>query len=178
MPSFLQLTKRMRSSEKIKLYTNKAMTINGLTLLMQLPKSLSDFAKYDDIKENEFQQYARLDQWFKKGQLDGSMINGDPEEHRNFLFGSLFYLHQWYAIRDNESYAHIQPFIEQMIDRMYSTNFRGCNESSTYITLILWALESLIYSNHLMGSYFYCFRSFLFIANCSFDRMLSLEIKF
>ena len=109
---------------KIKLYTNKAMTINGLTLLMQLPKSLSDFAKYDDIKENEFQQYAHWTNWFKKGQLDGSMINGDPEEHRNFLFGSLFYLHHWYAIKDNESYAHIQPFIEQMIDRMYSTKFQ------------------------------------------------------
>ena len=27
--------------EKIKTYTNKAMSINGLTLLMQLPKSLS-----------------------------------------------------------------------------------------------------------------------------------------
>ena len=39
--------------EKIKTYTNKAMTINGLTLLMQLPKSLSDFAKYDLIKTNE-----------------------------------------------------------------------------------------------------------------------------
>jgi hypothetical protein len=52
------------------------------------------------------------------------MINGDPEEHRNFLFGSLFYLHHWYAIKDNESYAHIQPFIEQMIDRMYSTKFQ------------------------------------------------------
>ena len=32
---------------KIKTYTNKAMTINGLTLLMSLPKSLSEFAKYD-----------------------------------------------------------------------------------------------------------------------------------
>ena len=29
---------------KIKTYTNKAMTINGLTLLMSLPKSLSEFA--------------------------------------------------------------------------------------------------------------------------------------
>jgi len=52
------------------------------------------------------------------------MIHGDPEEHRNFLFGSLFYLHRWHAITDNESYAHIQPFIETMIDRMYSTQFQ------------------------------------------------------
>ena len=52
------------------------------------------------------------------------MIHGDPHEHRNFLFGSLFYLHHWYAITDNESYAHIQPFIEKMIDRMYSTQFQ------------------------------------------------------
>ena len=36
--------------DKIKTYTNKAMTINGLTLLMQIPKSLSEFAKYDHIK--------------------------------------------------------------------------------------------------------------------------------
>jgi len=110
--------------DKIKIYTNKAMTINGLTLLMQIPKSLSEFAKYDEIKFNEAQQYKTWSMWFKKGQIDGSMIHGDPDEHRNFLFGSLFYLHRWYAITDNESYAHIQPFIEQMIDRMYSTQFQ------------------------------------------------------
>jgi len=110
--------------DKIKTYTNKAMTINGLTLLMQIPKSLSEFAKYDEIKFNEAQQYKTWSMWFKKGQIDGSMVHGDPDEHRNFLFGSLFYLHRWYAITDNESYAHIQPFIEQMIDRMYSTQFQ------------------------------------------------------
>ena len=110
--------------DKIKTYTNKAMTINGLTLLMQIPKSLYEFAKYDEIKFNEAQQYKTWSMWFKKGQIDGSMIHGDPDEHRNFLFGSLFYLHRWYAITDNESYAHIQPFIEQMIDRMYSTQFQ------------------------------------------------------
>ena len=110
--------------DKIKTYTNKAMTINGLTLLMQIPKSLSDFAKYNLVKSNESQQYKTWTNWFKKGQIDGSMIHGNPDEHRNFLFGSLFYLHQWYAITDNESYAHIQPFIEQMIDRMYSTQFQ------------------------------------------------------
>ena len=110
--------------DKIKTYTNKAMTINGLTLLMQIPKSLSEFAKYDEIKFNEAQQYKTWSMWFKKGQIDGSMVHGDPDEHRNFLFGSLFYLHRWYAITDNESYAYIQPFIEQMIDRMYSTQFQ------------------------------------------------------
>ena len=110
--------------EKIKTYTNKAMTINGLTLLMQLPKSLSEFAKYDIIKSNEANQYKIWTSWFKKGQTDGSMIFGNPDEYRNFLFGSLFYLHQWYAITDNESYAQIQPFIEKMIERMYSTNFQ------------------------------------------------------
>tara|TARA_B100000902_G_scaffold392986_1_gene446402 strand:+ start:111 stop:713 length:603 start_codon:yes stop_codon:yes gene_type:complete len=110
--------------EKIKTYTNKAMTINGLTLLMQLPKSLSEFAKYDVIKSNEANQYKIWTSWFKKGQIDGSMIHGNADEYRNFLFGSLFYLHQWYAIKDNESYAKIQPFIENMIDRMYSTNFK------------------------------------------------------
>ena len=109
---------------KIKTYTNKAMTINGLTLLMSLPKSLSEFAKYDAIKANEANQYKMWTNWFKKGQADGSMIHGNPEEYRNFLFGSLFYLHQWYAIKDNESYAHIQPFIEKMIDRMYSTQLQ------------------------------------------------------
>ena len=110
--------------EKIKTYTNKAMAINGLTLLMQLPKSLSEFAKYDVIKSNEASQYKIWTSWFKKGQTDGSMIYGNADEYRNFLFGSLFYLHQWYAIKDNESYAQIQPFIEKMIDRMYSTNFK------------------------------------------------------
>jgi AcrR family transcriptional regulator len=110
--------------DKIKTYTNKAMTINGLTLLMQIPKSLSEFAKYNEIKFNEAEQYKTWSNWFKKGQIDGSMIHGDPDEHRNFLFGSLFYLHHWYAITDNESYAHIQPFIEKMIDRMYSTQFQ------------------------------------------------------
>ena len=110
--------------EKIKTYTNKAMAINGLTLLMQFPKSLSEFAKYDIIKSNEANQYKIWTSWFKKGQSDGSMIFGNPDEYRNFLFGSLFYLHQWYAITDNESYAQIQPFIEKMIERMYSTNFQ------------------------------------------------------
>jgi AcrR family transcriptional regulator len=110
--------------EKIKIYTNRAMTISGLTLLMQLPKSLSEFAKYDAIKSNEASQYRMWTDWFAKGQSDGSMIPGNPEEHRNFLFGSLFYLHHWYAITDNESYAHFQTFIEHMIDRMYSTNFK------------------------------------------------------
>ena len=110
--------------DKIKTYTNKAMTINGLTLLMQIPKSLSDFAKYDEIKFNEAQQSESWSNLFKKGQIDGSMIHGDPDEYRNFLFGSLFYLHRWYEITDNESYAHIQPFIEKMIDRMYSTQFQ------------------------------------------------------
>ena len=110
--------------DKIKTYTNKAMTINGLTLLMQIPKSLSEFAKYDHIKLNEAKQYQTWTNWFQQGQSDGSMIHGDPDEHRNFLFGSLFYLHHWYAITDNESYAYIQPFIEKMIDRMYSTQFQ------------------------------------------------------
>ena len=110
--------------DKIKTYTNKAMTINGLTLLMQIPKSLSEFAKYDHIKLNEAKQYQTWTNWFQQGQSDGSMIHGDPDEHSNFLFGSLFYLHHWYAITDNESYAHIQPFIEKMIDRMYSTQFQ------------------------------------------------------
>ena len=110
--------------EKIKTYTNKAMAINGLTLLMQLPKSLSEFAKYDVIKSNEANQYKIWTSWFQKGQTDGSMIYGNADEYRNFLFGSLFYLHQWYAIKDNESYSKIQPFIENMIDRMYSTNFK------------------------------------------------------
>ena len=61
---------------------------------------------------------------FEKGQIDGSMIYGNADEYRNFLFGSLFYLHQWYAIKDNESYVKIQPFIEKMIDRMYSTKYK------------------------------------------------------
>lgn len=110
--------------EKIKTYTNKAMTINGLTLLMNIPKSLSNFALYNKVKSNEAKQYKAWTKWFQQGQIDGSMIHGDPEEHRNFLFGSLFYLHHWHAITDNESYAHIQPFIETMIDRMYSTQFQ------------------------------------------------------
>jgi AcrR family transcriptional regulator len=76
--------------EKIKTYTNKAMSINGLTLLMQLPKSLSEFAKYDLIKSNEANQYKIWTSWFKKGQIDGSMIHGDPEEHRNFLLDLYF----------------------------------------------------------------------------------------
>ena len=110
--------------DKIKTYTNKAMTIKGLTLLMPLPKSLSEFAKYDVIKSNQANQYRVWTNWFQKGQTDGSMIHGDPDEHRNFLFGSLFYLHHWHVITDNDSYAHIQPFIEKMIDRMYSTKFQ------------------------------------------------------
>ena len=55
--------------DKIKTYTNKAMTINGLTLLMQIPKSLSDFAKYNLVKSNESQQYKNWTSWFKKGRL-------------------------------------------------------------------------------------------------------------
>ena len=42
---------------KIKKYTNHAMSINGLTLLMQLPKSLADFGRYHEIKANEEDQY-------------------------------------------------------------------------------------------------------------------------
>ena len=85
---------------------------------------LKKIAKYNHIKSNEAKQYQTWTNWFQQGQSDGSMIHGDPDEHRNFLFGSLFYLHHWYAITDNESYAHIQPFIEKMIDRMYSTQFQ------------------------------------------------------
>ena len=99
------------------------MSIHGLTLLMKLPQSLSEFSKYDAIKSNEISQYKIWTQWFKKGQLEGSIIQGDAPEQRNFLFGSLFYLHEWHSIRDSESYSKIQPFIELMIDRMYSTNY-------------------------------------------------------
>ena len=109
--------------QKIKMYTSHAMSIHGLTLLMKLPKSLSDFSKYDSIKANEVSQYKIWTQWFKKGQLEGTIVQGDAAEQRNFLFGSLFYLHEWHAIRDTESYSQIQPFIELMIDRMYSTNY-------------------------------------------------------
>ena len=109
--------------EKIKMYTSSAMSIHGLPLLMKLPQSLSEFSKYDSIKSNEISQYKTWTQWFKKGQLEGSIIHGDAPEQRNFLFGSLFYLHEWHSIRDSESYAKIQPFIELMIDRMYSTNY-------------------------------------------------------
>ena len=109
--------------EKIKMYTSSAMSIHGLPLLMKLPQSLSEFSKYDSIKSNEISQYKTWTQWFKKGQLEGSIIQGDASEQRNFLFGSLFYLHEWHSIRDSESYAKIQPFIELMIDRMYSTNY-------------------------------------------------------
>ena len=109
--------------EKIIMYTNHAMSIHGLTLLMKLPQCLSEFSKYDSIKSNEISQYKIWTQWFKNGQLEGSIIQGDANEQRNFLFGSLFYLHEWHSIRDSESYEKIQPFIEFMIDRMYSTNY-------------------------------------------------------
>ena len=115
--------KECNHHEKIKMYTSHAMSIHGLTLLMKLPQSLSDFSKYDAIKSNEISQYKTWTQWFKEGQLEGSIIQGDAPELRNFLFGSLFYLHEWHSIRDSESYAKIQPFIELMIDRMYSTNY-------------------------------------------------------
>ena len=116
--------KECNHHEKIKLYTSHAMSIHGLTLLMKLPKSLSDFSKYDAIKSNEISQYKIWTQWFKKGQLEGSIIQGDASEQRNFLFGSLFFLHEWHSIRDSESYSKIQPLIELMIDRMYSTNYK------------------------------------------------------
>ena len=109
--------------EKIKMYTSHAMSIHGLTLLMKLPKSLSEFSRYEAIKAHEISQYKTWAQWFKKGQLEGTIVQGDAAEQRNFLFGSLFYLHEWHAIRDSESYSQIQPFIELMIDRMYSTNY-------------------------------------------------------
>ena len=91
--------------EKIKMYTSHAMSIHGLPLLMKLPQSLSEFSKYDSIKSNEISQYKIWTQWFKKGQLEGSIIQGDAPEQRNFLFGSLFYLHEWHknTIGDNES---------------------------------------------------------------------------
>ena len=108
---------------KIKFYTNKAMSINGLILLLQFPKSILDFAKYDQIKINETNQYVHWTNWFLAGQLDGSIIKGNPEEQRNFLFGSLFYLHHWSTIKDNDNYEQIQPFIETMIDRMFSTKY-------------------------------------------------------
>ena len=111
--------------EKIKMYTSLAMSIQGLTLLMKIPQCLSEFSKYDLIKTNEISQYKIWTQWFKKGQLEGSIVQGDAAEQRNFLFGSLFYLHQWHSIKDGESYSKIQPFIELMIDRMYSTNYNN-----------------------------------------------------
>jgi AcrR family transcriptional regulator len=109
---------------KIKIYTNKAMSITGITLLMKLPESLSEFAKFNDIKSRESAQYKHWTNWFKKGQLEGSIIQGNAREQRNFLFGSLFHLHLWYGIKDNESYSQIQPFVEQMIDRMFSTEYK------------------------------------------------------
>ena len=109
--------------EKIKLYTAKAMTINGLTLLMELPQSLSDFARYDEIKANESRQYKVWTTWFKKGQLEGSIIQGSASKQRNFLLGSLFYLHSLYSVKDHEVYSELQPLIDQMIDRMFSTKF-------------------------------------------------------
>jgi len=109
---------------KIKIYTNKAMSITGITLLMKLPESLSEFAKFNDIKSRESAQYKHWTNWFKKGQLEGSIIQGNAREQRNFLFGSLFHLHRWYGIKDNESYSQIQPFVEQMIDRMFSTEYQ------------------------------------------------------
>jgi AcrR family transcriptional regulator len=115
--------KECNHHEKIKMYTSHAISINGLTLLMRLPKSLSEFSRYKDIKANETSQYKTWTQWFKKGQLEGTIVQGDAAEQRNFLFGSLFYLHDWHSIRDRKSYSQIQPFIELMIDRMYSTNY-------------------------------------------------------
>jgi len=115
--------KECNHHEKIKMYTSHAMSIHGLTLLMKLPKSLSEFSRYEAIKANETFKYKTWTHWFKKGQLEGTIIQGDAAEQRNFLFGSLFYLHEWHAIRDSESYSQIQPFIELMIDRMYSTNY-------------------------------------------------------
>ena len=111
--------------EKIKMYTSLAMSIQGLTLLMKIPQCLSEFSKYDLIKTNEISQYKIWTQWFKKGQLEGSIVQGDAAEQRNFLFGSLFYLHEWHSIKDGDSYSKIQPFIELMIDRMYSTNYNN-----------------------------------------------------
>lgn len=109
--------------DKIKNYTHQAMSIEGLTLLMYFPRSLSEFAKYEDIKSNEAKHFKVWANWLKKGQLEGSVIQGDANEQRNFLFGSLFYLHRIHSIQDNESYSKIQPFIDTMIDRMFSTNY-------------------------------------------------------
>jgi hypothetical protein len=91
---------------------------------MKLPESLSEFAKFNDIKSRESAQYKHWTNWFKKGQLEGSIIQGNAREQRNFLFGSLFHLHLWYGIKDNESYSQIQPFVEEMIDRMFSTEYK------------------------------------------------------
>jgi len=115
--------KECNHHEKIKMYTSHAMSIHGLGLLMKLPKSLSEFSRYEAIKANEISQYKAWTQWFKKGQLEGTIVQGDAAEQRNFLFGSLFYLHELHSIRDSQSYSKIQPFIELMIDRMYSTNY-------------------------------------------------------
>ena len=57
-----QLIKTINSKDcdyltKITKYTNHAMSINGLTLLMQLPKSLADFSRYQEIKDHEDTQY-------------------------------------------------------------------------------------------------------------------------
>ena len=109
--------------EKIKLYTAKAMTINGLTLLMELPISLSEFARYDEIKVIETRQYKVWTNWFKKGQLERSVIQGSATQQRNFLLGSLFHLHSLYSTKDNEAYSELQPLINNMIDRMFSTKF-------------------------------------------------------
>ena len=89
--------------DKIKNYTHQAMSIEGLTLLMHLPRSLSEFAKYEDIKLNEAKQFKVWSNCFKKGQLEGSVIQGDANEQRNFLFGSLLYLHRMYSIQGNKA---------------------------------------------------------------------------
>ena len=109
--------------EKLKLYSQKATAVDGLTLLMYIPSSLSDFSKFEIIKENEARHYVSWDLWFEKGHMDGSIIKGVPADQRQFLFGSLFYLHKSHVLQKGVSYKSVQPFVELMIERMFSTNY-------------------------------------------------------
>ena len=68
---------------------------------------------------NEANQYKIWTSWFKKGQTDGSMME-------ILMSIGIFFYHCSTCITGiiTDNYAQIQPFIENMIDRMYSTNFQ------------------------------------------------------
>jgi len=122
----IQKTQSLKTSglAKVRYLSISVVNIVGMALLADLPQQILKNKKFKDKNKHLLKHHDIWVNFFREGQKDGSIIDGDPINQWSFITGSLHYLHKWYRLQGGDPYYHLNSMLEDMIDRMYSTSYK------------------------------------------------------